>query len=147
MTTLVKNKTATFNYHILEKKEAGLVLQGQEVKALREKKASLNGSYVTIKEGNSYLVNCNISPYQQKNTSIFYNPRRERRLLLSKKEIMYLFGKAKEKGISLIPLRIYTKNRLIKLEIGVARGKKKYDKREVMKKREIDKRIRRVVKR
>ncbi len=147
MTILVQNKIATFNYHILEKKEAGLVLQGQEVKALREKKASLNGSYVTIKQGNPYLVNCNISPYQQKNTSILYNPRRERRLLLSKKEIMYLFGKTKEKGISLIPLKIYTKNRLIKLEIGVARGKKKYDKREIIKKREIDRRIRGMAKR
>ncbi len=146
MSVLVKNKKATFNYHILDKMEAGLVLSGQEVKAVREGKASLFGSYVTIKKSECYLVNCNISPYQPKNTPTSYDPRRDRKLLLKKKEIDYLSGKTKEKGITLIPLRIYTKKNLLKIEVGIAKGKKKYDKREAIKKREIDRDLRRITK-
>ncbi len=146
MPNLVKNKKATFNYHILDKMEAGLVLSGQEVKAVREGKASLFGAYVTIKKGECYLVNCNISPYQPKNTPASYNPRRDRKLLLKKKEIDHLSGKTKEKGVTLIPLRIYTRKNLLKIEVGVAKGKKKYDKREAIKKREIDRDLRREIK-
>lgn len=147
MSTLVQNKKAGFNYHILEKMEVGLVLSGHEVKALREGKASLRGSYVTIQDGELYLINCNIPPYQPKNTSPNYDPRRKRKLLLKKEEIARLIGKTKEKGATLIPLRFYTKRRMIKLEISVAKGKKKIDKRETIKKREIDRDIQRKMKR
>lgn len=147
MADLIKNKKAFYNYHILEKMEAGLALLGQEVKALREKKASLSGAYVTVKKGECFLVNCNISPYQPNNTPESYDPRRDRKLLLKKEEIGYFSGKTKEKGIALIPLRIFTKKSLLKLEIGIARGKKKYDKRETIKKREIDRELKRKMKR
>ncbi len=145
MSVLIENKKATFNYHILEKMEAGLVLSGQEVKSLKEKKGSLFGSFVSIKNGECYLVNCNIPPYQPKNVSSKYDPKKSRKLLLKKKEIAKLIGKMKEKGISLIPLRIYTKKNLIKLEFAVAKGKKKHDKREAIKKREIDRSIKREI--
>ncbi len=146
MPVLIENKKAGFNYEILEKIEAGLVLFGYEVKSLRAKKGSLFGSYVTIKEDGLYLVNCNIPGYQQKNTPASYDTKRKRKLLLKKKEIGYLSGKAKEKGATLIPLKIYTKKNLIKLEFAVAKGKKKYDKREAIKKREIDRDIKRMMK-
>ncbi len=147
MTVLIHNKKAGFNYHITEKMEAGLILTGQEVKSLRGKKGSLFGSYVSIKNGECYLLGCNISPYQPKNTPSSYNSKRQRKLLLKKKEIGYLTGKTKEKGIALIPIKIYTKKNLIKLEFGVAKGKKKHDKRESIKKREIERDIRRIAKR
>lgn len=147
MSVLVANKKAGFNYHILEKMEAGLVLSGQEVKALRQGKASLFGSYVSVKNEEAYLVNCNISPYQPKNTLPDYNPKRERKLLLKRKEISYLLGKIKEKGTTLVPLKIYSKKNIIKLEIAVGKGKKKIDKRETIKKREIDRSLRRKMKR
>ncbi len=146
MPLLVENKKAGFNYEILEKIEAGLVLFGHEVKSLRSKKGSLFGSYVIIKEDGFYLVNCNIPPYQQKNTPTSYDSKRRRKLLLKKNEIGYLSGKTKEKGVALIPLRIYTKKNLIKLEFAVAKGKKKYDKREAIKKREIDRDLKRMMK-
>ncbi len=145
MSVLIENKKAGFNYHILEKMEAGLVLTGQEVKSLRGKRGSLFGSYVSIKNGEGYLLGCNIPPYQPKNAPSGYNPKKERKLLLKKKEIGYLVGKTKEKGISFIPTRVYTKKNLIKLEFAVAKGKKKYDKRETIKKREIERSIRRIV--
>ena len=145
MSVLIENKKAGFNYHILEKMEAGLVLTGQEVKSLRGKRGSLFGSYVSIKNGEGYLLGCNIPPYQPKNAPSGYNPKKERKLLLKKKEIGYLVGKTKEKGISLIPTRVYTKKNLIKLEFAVAKGKKKYDKRETIKKREIERSIKRIV--
>jgi len=146
MPSLIKNKKATFNYHILERMEAGLVLSGQEVKAIRHGKASLFGAYVTVKGEECFLVNCNISPYQPKNTSSDYNSRRKRKLLLKKQEIDHLLGKTKEKGITLIPLSIYTRKNFLKLEVGIAKGKKKYDKREAIKKREIDRDLRRKMK-
>jgi len=147
MTSLIKNKKAFYNYHISEKMEAGLILEGKEVKSLREGKASLSGSYITIKKGECFLVNCNISPYQPNNISKDYDPRRDRKLLIKKKEIDHLFGKMKEKGTTLIPLKIYIKRNLLKVEIGVAKGKKKYDKREAIKKRDIDRDLKRKIKR
>lgn len=123
------------------------MLSGQEVKALRESKASLAGSYISAKESELYLVNCNISPYQPKNVSLDYDPRQKRKLLLKKKEIARLIGKLKEKGVTLVPLRFYTKGKMIKLEIAVAKGKKKVDKRETIKKRDIDRDLKRRMKR
>ncbi len=146
MATLVKNKKALFNYHILEKIEAGLVLEGHEVKSIRSGKASLDGAYVVIKHGEAYLINCYITPYQPKNTPPDYLPRKDRKLLLKEKEINYLTGKSKEKGVTLVPLQIYAKQKFIKLELAVARGKKKKDKRETIKKREIDREIQKEIK-
>ena len=146
MTVLVKNKKATYNYHIEDKIEAGLVLSGHEVKSLRSKKASLFGAFVSVKNGEAFLLNCNISPYQAKNVDASYNPRRERKLLLRKKEINNLIGKTKEKGVTLIPISIYTKKNFIKLEVAIARGKKKHDKRDAIKKRDIDREIKRRLK-
>jgi SsrA-binding protein len=147
MSILIENKKAGFNYHITEKMEAGLVLTGQEVKSLRERKGSLFGSYLSIKDNECYLLGCNIPPYQPKNTPSSYNSKKERKLLLKRKEIDYLLGRTKEKGITLIPLKIYTKKNLLKLEFGIAKGKKKYDKRGAIKKREIERSIRRVIRR
>lgn len=146
MPVLVKNKKAFYNYHILDKMEGGLALIGQEVKSLKEGKASLFGAFVSIKNGEVYLVNCNITPYQPKNTPKGYNSQRDRKILLKKNEINSLIGKTKEKGTTLIPLSIYTKKNFIKLEFAVARGKKKHDKREVIKKRDIDRNLKRKIK-
>jgi SsrA-binding protein len=137
-----ENKKAYYNYEILEKFEAGLVLIGQEVKSIRSGRINLAGSYVTLKDNEAFLVGCNIPPYQPKNTPSDYNQGRSRKLLLKKAEIKYLTGKSKQKGLTLVPLKVYTKKGKIKLEFGVAKGKKKADKRESIKKREADRKIR-----
>lgn len=142
MKILSTNKKAYFEYNILEKIEAGIVLIGQEVKSIKSGNISLKGSYVVPKDGEMYLVGCHIPPYQPKNVEN-YSPERPRKLLLKKKEIAKLIGKSKEKGLTLIPLKVYTKKAFIKIEIGIAKGKKVADKRESIKKREIDRDIRR----
>ena len=142
MKILAKNQKAYFNYTVLEKFEAGIILQGQEVKSLRTKGISLAGSYVIIKNEEVFWIGAKIPPYQPKNTSINYQPERSRKLLLQKKEIKRLIGKTKEKGLTLVPLTVYTKNNKIKIEFGIVKGKKKFDKRESIKKRDIEKNIR-----
>jgi SsrA-binding protein len=136
-----ENKKAYFDYQILEKYEAGLVLIGQEVKSIRAGRINIKGSYVVFKGQEPYLLGANIPPYQPKNAPQDYNPEKSRKILLNKKEINYLLGKSKEKGLTLIPLKIYGKNAKIKLEFGLAKGKKKYDKRETIRKREIKREI------
>ncbi|MCS7184064.1 MAG: SsrA-binding protein SmpB [Patescibacteria group bacterium] len=126
-----------YHYHILEKFNAGIELKGFEVKSLRANRGSLKGSYVTITNGEVYLVNFNLPPYQPKNTPKDYRDDRPRKLLLTKKEIKYLIGKTKEKGLTLVPLRIYSKNNLIKIEIALVKGLKKFEKREKIKEREF----------
>lgn len=147
---LVENKKAYFNYEILEKFEAGIELFGFEVKSLREGRGSLLGSYVTIRPttrgGEVFLIGLHISPYQPKNTPEWYNPNRERRLLLNKKEIHTLAGFEKKKGLTIIPTSVYNKAGKIKVEIAIARGKKKYDKRETIKKRDTEREMRRTLK-
>lgn len=138
-----ENKKATYDYEILAKYEAGLVLTGQEVKSIRLGKAQLAGSYVVIDGNVPELVGAKIPPYQPKNAPAEYNPERARALLLNKKEIDELAGKAAQRGFALIPLKIYEKNGRLKLEFGLARGKKKYDKKEKIKKRDIERQIRR----
>jgi len=140
---LAVNRRARFDYEILEKFEAGLKLAGHEVKSARAGKVSLKGAFVTIHQGEAYLTNAHISPYQPKNIPPSYDPTRPRKLLLKKKELKSLIGK--QKGLTIIPLKIYTKRHLIKLEIALAKGKKKIDKREVIKKREAERMIRRVM--
>jgi len=141
MKVLAKNRKAYFNYEILEKFEAGISLIGQEVKSIKTRGVSLAGSYVVLKEEEVFWIGLNIPPYQPKNAPKDYNPERTRKLLLKKSEIKYLIGKSKQKGLTLIPLRLYTKNGKIKLEFGIAKGKKKADKRESIKKREIQREI------
>lgn len=141
MKPLAENKKAGYNYEIGEKFEAGIVLSGQEVKSLKTRGISLAGSYVLVKQNGVFWIGAKIPPYQPNNVSLSYDPERTRQLLLKKKEIRYLAGKSTEKGLTFIPLRLYTKGHTdnsgkIKLEFGVARGKKQYDKREAIKKRE-----------
>ena len=135
------NKKAGFDYEFLEKYEAGLALTGQEVKSIRTGHVSLNGSFVTFYNNQPYLINTHIPPYRFAGKLKNYEPERSRALLLKEKEISYLRGKIQEKGLTIVPISLYTKGRHIKLEIAVARGKKKYDKRETIKKRELDREI------
>ncbi len=131
------NPRASFDYEILETIEAGLVLKGFEVKAIRDGKASLRGAYVKIIGGKPVLIGAHIAPYQPGNTPDEYDPEASRPLLLSKREINGLIGLAKERGLTLIPLKLYPKGRRIKLSIGIAKGKKKHDKREAIKKKDV----------
>jgi SsrA-binding protein len=133
----IQNPGVHYHYQILESFEAGIELKGFEVKALREGKGSLKGSYVTIKDNEVYLVNFNIPPYQPKNTPKDYDENRPRKLLLKRKEIKYLIGKIKEKKSIIIPTKIYSKRNLIKVEIALAKALKKYEKREKIKEREF----------
>ena len=146
MKELSKNKRAYFDYDILEKIEVGIELLGFEVKAAQAGKIDLSGSYARIKDEQALLVGASISPYQPKNTPAEYEPGRDRRLLLTKKELKALSGKHKEAGLTVVPLRAYIKGRLVKVELGLARSKKKWDKREAIKRRESDTEIRRTFK-
>jgi SsrA-binding protein len=143
MTVLTENKKAHFNYQILENFEAGLVLTGPEVKSIRAGRIQIAGAFVTFKGTELYLTNAVISPYQPMNMSQDYQEDRPRKLLLKKSEIEYLIGRVAERGLTLIPLRLYTKKRKIKLEFGIAKGKKAADKRESIKKRESARTIKR----
>ena len=136
------NKKAYFNYEILETFQAGIVLIGQEVKSIKNGRISLAGSYIILKEEEFFLIGANVPPYQPKNAPRDYDPKRFRKLLLKKSEIKYLIGKSRQMGLTLIPLKVYTKQQKIKLEFGLAKGKKKVDKREKIKKGEIEREIR-----
>lgn len=136
------NRRAKFDYEILETYEAGFVLTGSEVKSLRERNANLKDSFCIIKNGEVFLINMHISKYPPA-TIYNHDPTRTRKLLLKKEEIRRLIGKTKEKGLVLIPLRVYFKNKYAKVEIGLARGKKKYEKKELIKERDIRRELRR----
>lgn len=138
-----ENKKASYDYNVLEKFEAGLVLFGQEVKSIKTGHVNLSASYVTINRGEPFLVGVKVPPYQPNNAGADYNVERQRKLLLNKKEINYLLGKTSQKGFSLIPLKIYEKSGRIKLEFGLAKGKKKYDKKEKIKKRDVEREVNR----
>jgi len=146
MTALIKNKKAYFDYEVLETFEAGISLRGFEVKALKSGRGSLVGAKVLIRGEEAFIVGLDIPPYQPGNTPKDYDSMSTRKLLLKKKEIKYLAGRAEERGLTLIPLSLYTKGNLVKLEFGIARGKKKYDKRETIKKREAQRKIERTLK-
>ena len=130
------NRKARHEYAILQTIEAGIVLQGTEVKALRQGKANLVDSYASVEKGEVWLMSANISAYEQGNINN-HEPTRTRKLLLNKNEIRKLIGKVKEKGLTLIPLRLYFKNGKVKVELAVAKGKKVYDKREAIAKRDF----------
>ena len=132
---IASNKKAYHDYFIEETFETGLELTGTEVKSLRNGKANLNDSFALIRNGEAFLHNLHISPYDFGNRQN-HDPDRMRKLLLHKKEIGKLFGKIREQGYSFIPLRIYFKNGLVKVELGLAKGKKLYDKREDLKKKD-----------
>ena len=136
-----ENKKAYFNYAILEKFQAGMVLIGQEVKSIRQGRITLEGSFVVIKNEEVFLLGAKIPAYQPKNAPADYNAERTRKLLLSKSEIRHLIGKTSQRGLTLIPLKVYSNGAKIKLEFGIAKGKKKFDKREVLKKRETSREI------
>ena len=141
MKVLASHKKAFFDYQVLEKFEAGLVLIGQEVKSIKKGQISLKGAYVVPKESELFLIGAHVPAYQPKNITD-YNPERTRKILLKKKDLNYLIGRSKEKGLTLIPLQVYTRNGLIKVEVGVGKGRKSFDKRDLIKKRDVDKRIR-----
>lgn len=138
MKIILKNKKASFNYFILDKYEAGIELKGVEVKSIYNKKVSLDESYVSISKDEVWIVNMHVSPYEQGNR---YNqdPLRKRKLLLHKKEILKISTKIKKEGLTIIPTMVYWSGRKIKVEIGLAKGKKLHDKRESLKKKEIKK--------
>ncbi|MDP3962264.1 MAG: SsrA-binding protein SmpB [bacterium] len=140
---LIYNKKIGLDYEILETFEAGLELFGLEVKSIRARQGSLLGSHVTIRGGEAYLIESNIPPFQEKNTPKEYNPRRNRRLLLTKEEIFKLASLEAKKGLTIVPISVYSKGRKIKAEIAIVRGKKIHDKRQDIKKREVEREIRR----
>ena len=143
---LLQNKKVHFDYEILEKLTAGIELLGFEVKALRNKEGSLDGAYVTVRGSEAYLIGVNIPPFQVGNTPKDYDPRRNRKILLTKKEIAQLAGTENKKGLTIIPISVYNSGRKIKIDIGIARGKKQFDKRQTQKKRETDREIQRTLK-
>ena len=134
------------NYEILEQYEAGIELLGSEVKSIRQKHGKLEGSHIIVRGGEAYIVGMTIPPYQPANTGPEYDPARNRKLLLTKKEITILSEIEGQKGLTIVPLSVYNKGRKLKVEIGVARGRKLYDKRAVLKKRDTDRDIRRTLK-
>jgi SsrA-binding protein len=145
MEAIAQNRKAYHDYSIEETVEAGISLTGTEVKSVREGRVNLKDSYVIIKNGEAFLLNCHISPYSHGNI-MNHDPLRTRKLLLHKREIQKLLGKATQKGYSLIPLKIYLKGPRIKVEIGLAKGKKLFEKRESIKAREARREIERAMK-
>ena len=149
---LAENKKGKFDYQILKTWEAGIVLAGYEVKAIRNKQISLKEAYVTVninpqtKKLQANLINCHITLYKKSGPMPDYSPTRTRRLLLHQKEISSIYGQIQPKGLTLIPLKVYTKGTKIKLEIGLGKGKKLFDKKEVIKKRDLDREIKRELK-
>ena len=143
---LAENKKALFDYEILEKLEAGLKLSGQETKSAKMGQINLKGAYVTFHNGKAFVLNMHINKYNPAGPMPDYDPTRSRPLLLHKKQIAYLQGKTMEKGLTIVPLRVYTKERYLKIEVAVARGKKTFDKREVIKARDVKREIQRGLK-
>jgi SsrA-binding protein len=146
MKPLAENKKAYFDYEILDKIEAGVVLEGHEVKSVKLGRMSLDGSYAIVRQGELYLLNANVPPYQPLNNTQSYDPRRTRKLLLRKQELQKLYGETSQKGLTLLPLTVYTKNGFVKIELGLARHRKKGDKRELLKKRVTQREIERALK-
>ena len=140
------NSKARFDYQILETLEAGVVLAGHEVKSIKAGRCSIRGAYIKIIGGEAWLLGATVSPYQAGNVPPDYDQQRSRKLLLKKSELKYLIGKSQEKGLTLVPIKLYNKSGLIKLEIGIGRGKKKADKREKITERETQRKIERTLK-
>ncbi len=146
MSAYITNKKAHFNFEMLEEFEAGIVLSGHEAKAIRAGKGKLEGGHVVIRGSEAFVVGISISPYQEANTPKGYDPERARKLLLSQKELAHLGAQGEQAGLTIVPLKLYNNGRKIKLEIALARGKKKADKRETIKKRDTRREIDRILK-
>ena len=146
MVNYAENRKVYFNYEILEKYEAGIELLGLEVKSVRSGKLSLEGAFIIVRGGECFLINANTPPYQSNNTPKEYDPLRNKKLLLTKKEIRILADSGNNKSLTIVPISVYNKGRKIKISIALAKGKKKFDKRETIKKRETDREVRREVK-
>jgi len=146
MTKFAENRKAYFNYEILEKITAGIELLGFEVKAIKAGQITLDGSYVIIRGGEAFLIGSSVTSLQPKNTPKDYDERRNRKILITKKELEYLSGKEKQNGLTIVALSVYNMGHKIKVELGLAKGKRKSDKRETIKKRESDREINRTLK-
>ncbi len=142
---IADNRKAFHDYHILETFEAGIALLGTEVKGIREGRANLRDSYARVEKGEVWLFNVHINPYSHRGY-VDHDPKRKRRLLLHKHEIRKLIGKTVEKGLTLVPTRLYFKNGKVKVAIALAKGKQDHDKRETLRRREIDRETRAAVK-
>jgi SsrA-binding protein len=143
--SIAENRKAFHDFHLLESFEAGLVLLGTEVKAIREGRVNLRDSFARVEDGEVFLYNVNISPYSHRGYAD-HEPLRRRKLLLHRNEILKLIGKTVEKGMTLVPTRLYFKNGRVKVSVSLAKGKKEYDKRETIKRRETDRETRAAVK-
>ena len=143
--SIAENRKAFHDFHLLESFEAGQVLHGTEVKAIREGRVNLRDSFARVEDGEVFLYNVNISPYSHRGYAD-HEPLRRRKLLLHRDEIRKLVGKTVEKGMTLVPVRLYFKNGRVKVSVSLAKGKKDYDKRETIKKREVDRETRAAIK-
>ena len=147
MANLAENRRARFDYEILETYEAGIELRGFEVKAIKAGKVSLAGAFAVPRGAEIWLINMDIAPYQAGNAPADYKSDRPRRLLLNKAEIAEMVGKIKERGLTILPLKVYNKGNLLKVELGLGRGKRGPDKREAIKKKDIAREVGRRLKR
>lgn len=143
---LAGNKRARYDYETLETYEAGIELLGLEVKSLRSHAASLEGAYIVVRGGEAFVLNMGIPPYQTANTPEGYDPLRPRKLLLSKSELRGIAAQEEGRGLTIVPIKLYNKGKKVKVEVAVVRGKKQFDKREAIKKRESDRDISRDLK-
>ncbi len=143
---LIEHKKARLDYEVLEEFEAGLQLLGHEVKSLRQKHGKLEGSHVVVRGGEAYIVGMSIPPYQAANVAKDYEPERTRKLLLNKKEMLQLSDAEGQKGLTVVPLSVYNKGSKLKVKIAIARGRKVYDKRSVLKDRDTKRDIQRTLK-
>lgn len=142
---IAQNRKARHDYTVIETIEAGMVLQGTEIKAIRNRRVNLKDGYVRVRDGEAYLVNVHISPYEQGNL-FNHDPLRTRKLLMHKKQIAKLTAETKNTGVTLIPLKLYIKNGFAKVLVGVAKGKKQYDKRQDLKQKDMNREINRTLK-
>jgi SsrA-binding protein len=147
MPIYIDNRKAHFNYEVMDTFEAGIKLKGFEVKSIKKGQGNINSAFCIVRDNEAYIVGMHIPPYQPKNTYPGYDPEQTRNLLLSKKEIKKLGEKDSIKGLTLIPLSLYSKGPYIKISIAIARGKRTIDKRETIKKRDLDREMRREYKR
>ena len=145
MKVVATNRKARYDYHILDRYEAGMVLTGSEIKSVRAGRVSLREGYVTVRDGELWLVNIHIAPYDQA-SRLNHEPRRDRKLLMHRRQINRLARDLQEPGCTVVPLRVYLKNNWAKVEIALARGKRQYDKRQAIAKREAERQIRRTLK-
>lgn len=139
---VVTNRKALHDYFILDRYEAGIALKGTEVKSLRQGSANLQDGWAEIRNGEVWLIGMHVSPFEKGNINN-HDPKRDRKLLMHKQEIRRLIGRVAEKGLTLVPLRVYFKNNIAKVELGLAKGRKSYDKRQAIAKREMERQLRR----